>query len=456
MDSPATPSSPVTDLQRTRCERLGNQISELCAYIYAAEHRLLTLIREFDEQQGWEYLGFPNCASWLNFQCGIDMNTARERVRIAHALAKLPQVDRRFAEGAISYSKVRAISRVADAGNEDYFLAIAKHGTAYHVEKLVRKFRQASKLQDADEVSEPRPRRRLSYHYDPDGELVIKGRFPAEQGALIVKALEMALEKNVGEKKDAADSEEHKDESLSARRADALVEVAETYMNSEPVPNATADRYQVVVHVRADATEDPAPAAHSPHIDDGPDVSAETSRRLACDCSLLRIDENEGGEPLSVGRKTRSIPPAIRRALTLRDGGCRFPGCNHDRFVDGHHIVHWADGGETSLENLVLLCRHHHHLVHEGGFTCEKSRDGEIVFRDTRDVVLERFTEPLTLDKADLDAWLDREFFESNIDADTCKSHWHAGDRIDWDLAVSNLFLPPDVSAETSSDRLFR
>ncbi len=449
MDSPATPSSPVVDLQRERCEHLGNKISELCAYIYAAEHRLLTLIREFDEQKGWEYLGFPNCASWLNFKCGIDMNTARERVRVAHALAKLPKVDRRFAAGAISYSKVRAITRVADASNEDYFLMNARHGTAYHVEKLVRKFRQARKLQDADEHTDPRPNRRLSYHYDSDGELVIKGRFPAEQGALIIKALEMALEKSFGEK-------ENSDESISARRADALVDVAETYMSSEPVPNATADRYQVIVHVRADAAKDQALPERAPHIEDGPDVSAETSRRIACDCSLLRVDEDDGGEPLSIGRKTRSIPPAIRRALTLRDGGCRFPGCNHDRFVDGHHIVHWANGGETSLENLVLLCRHHHHLVHEGGFTCEKSEDGEIVFLDPREVVLEKFAEPITLDKGDFDAWLDREFFDMNIDADTCRSHWHAGDRMDWDLAVSNLFLPTDVSAETSGDRYFR
>ncbi len=449
MDSPATPPSPVVDLQHTRCERLGDEISELCAYIYSAEHRLLSLIREFDEEKGWEYLGFPNCASWLNFKCGIDMNTARERVRVAHSLAKLPKVDECFAKGAISYSKVRAISRVADASNEDYFLMIAKHGTAYHVEKLVRKFRQARKLQDADGDADPRPRRQLSYHYDADGELVIKGRFPAEQGALIIKALEMALEKSFGEKKNS-------DESISARRAGALIEVAETYMNSEPVPNATADRYQVVVHVSAGAAADQARAAHSPHIEEGPDVSAETSRRIACDCSLLRVDEDENGEPLSIGRKTRSIPPAIRRALTIRDGGCRFPGCTHDRFVDGHHIVHWANGGETSLDNLVLLCRHHHHLVHEGGFTCEKSEDGEIVFRDSREVVLKSFVEPLTLDKGDLDGWLDREFFDMNIDADTCRSQWHAGDRMDWDLAISNLFLPPEVSAETSSDCFHR
>ena len=90
------------------------------------------------------------------------------------------------------------------------------------------------------------------------------------------------------------------------------------------------------------------------------------------------------GEPLSVGRKTRAIPPAIMRALTTRDGGCRFPGCTHTRFADGHHIKHWADGGETSLSNLVLLCRHHHRLVHEGGFGCEVNNAGDVVFKSPR------------------------------------------------------------------------
>ena len=194
MKSAAETITPDTTLQRRRSERLGAKISELSSYIYAAEHRLLSLIREFDQQQGWEYAGFPSCAHWLNFKCGIDMNTARERVRVAHALEKLPKVDAEFANGAISYSKVRAITRIADASNEDYLLMIARHGTAYHVEKLVRKFRSAGKLQDPDSVQAIHDARQLKHYYDDDGCLVIKGCFPAEQGALIVKALEMAME----------------------------------------------------------------------------------------------------------------------------------------------------------------------------------------------------------------------------------------------------------------------
>ncbi|MCC5886006.1 MAG: DUF222 domain-containing protein [Gammaproteobacteria bacterium] len=108
-------------------------------------------------------------------------------------------------------------------------------------------------------------------------------------------------------------------------------------------------------------------------------LATETVRRIGCDAALVRVIESGDGEPLDVGRKTRVIPPAIRRALKRRDGGCRFPGCTHTRFVDGHHIVHWADGGETRLDNLVSVCRHHHRLLHEGGYSVVK-RDADFLF----------------------------------------------------------------------------
>ena len=109
-----------------------------------------------------------------------------------------------------------------------------------------------------------------------------------------------------------------------------------------------------------------------PAIEDGPVLAPETVRRLACDAGVVPILETGAGELLSIGRRTRTIAPALRRALKRRDAGCRFPGCTHTRFVDGHHIQHWADGGETSMENLVLLRRHHHRLIHEGGFSVQR------------------------------------------------------------------------------------
>ena len=154
----------------------------------------------------------------------------------------------------------------------------------------------------------------------------------------------------------------------------------------------------------------------------------------------MGIREDENGEPLSIGRRSRSIPLPMRRALRARDEGCRFPGCTNNRFVDGHHIKHWADGGETSLDNLALLCRHHHHLVHEGGFACEKTVDGEILFKDQRAQPLADWSVlPSITDHRNVQAWLDREFFEADIDSETCTAKWLAGERMDWDMAVAAL-----------------
>jgi len=392
-------------------EKLGAEITELCSYIYAAESRFLSLIREFDEKGYWAQQGLFSCAHWLNLKCGIGMNAAREKLRVAHALAELPKISERFDKGQLSFSKVRAITRIADASNEDYLLMIADHGTAHHVEKLVSKYRTAKRLQDVDIVRAQYNNREMTYYYDHDGCLVIKARLPAEQGALIVKALEMAMDvqfhdANVHPKgTSTAVTSETENEAevvpIAARRADALTDIAETYMNNNESSGSTADRYQVMVHVTAVTSS----------IEDGPGVSSETSRRIACDSSVVCIKEDENGEPLSIGRRSRSIPPPMRRALRSRDKGCRLPGCTHTRFVDGHHIKHWADGGETSLDNLVLLCRHHHHLVHEGGFACSKEKDGTITFKDQREQPLNQ-SPGLSGVAAndDVQQWIDREY----------------------------------------------
>jgi Domain of unknown function (DUF222)/HNH endonuclease len=347
---------------------------------------------------------------------------------------------------------VRAITRIADKSNEDYLLMIAEHGTAHHVEKLVSKYRTAKRLQDVDIVRAQYNNREMTHYYDHDGCLVIKARLPAEQGALIVKALEMAMDAQFHDTNDTAVNEplgpttdpesEAEPTPIAARRADALTEIAETYMNNNESSGSTADRYQVMVHVTAVTPEAVgAVPDRDSHIEDGPGVTAVTSRRIACDSSVVCIKEDEHGEPLSIGRRSRSIPPPMRRALRARDKGCRFPGCTNTRFVDGHHIQHWADGGETSLDNLVMLCRHHHHLVHEGGFACGKDKSGTISFKDQREQPLDQ-SPGLSGVAAndDVQQWIDREFFEADIDSETCSARWHAGERMDWQAAVSALF----------------
>ncbi len=463
-------------------EKLGAEITELCGYIYAATFRLLTLIREFDEKNYWGLPGLCSCAHWLNFKCGIGMHAAREKVRVAHALKNLPRISEAFRCGELSYSKVRAMTRIADAGNEDYLMMIARHGTAHHVEKLVSKYSRCKRLQDVENANKQHAKRELHCSFDDDGSMIIRGRLPAEQGALIMKALELAMDRagtSVGavarERTVGASSARDEDSDVAAEtserepfhcaRADALAEIAETYLNNQPSEASTADRYQVVVHVTAGTldrvqTDPPAGASSArdagsgvpaetsssnrdnfSHLEDGPHVPAETVRRIACDCSILRLVENEVGEPLSIGRKSRVIPPAIRRALRSRDDGCRFPGCTNTFYIDGHHIEHWANGGETSLANLVQLCRHHHRLVHEGGFDCEKDALGNVQFRNPQQRILGRYelSTPLP-DDATIENWMVSRMQDVEIDENTCVPNWMAGDTMDWDLAVGHLF----------------
>ncbi len=166
---------------------------------------------------------------------------------------------------------------------------------------------------------------------------------------------------------------------MPQQQADALALVAETALHHGIDPGAPGERYQVVVHVDAPVLAD-ADAPGQSVLDDGARVSAETSQRLACDASRVVMRHDPNGRILEVGARTRTIPPALRRALQHRDRGCRFPGCGR-RFGQGHHIHHWARGGPTKLSNLALLCRRHHRAVHEEGFQVERQPDGELSFR---------------------------------------------------------------------------
>jgi len=195
---------------------------------------------------------------------------------------------------------------------------------------------------------------------------------------VFLKALEAAMEALPAPENVAAETCLEPVQSRTARRADALVLMAEGFLASEQHALSGGDRQQIVVHVDAQTLRQDHPGRCE--LEEGPGIAAETARRLACDASRIVLIENEQGEPLNIGRKTRTIPPALRRALRSRDQGCRFPGCTHTRFVDGHHVQHWARGGKTRLSNLVSLCRFHHRRVHEGQVQVQLLDDGAIRF----------------------------------------------------------------------------
>jgi hypothetical protein len=421
---------------RAELEALETELIELAGHLNAGEHRFLTRLAEFDRREGWvDWGGTHSCAHWLQWKLGLSLGTAREKVRVARALEQLPQISAAMAQGRLSYCKVRALTRVAEPATESYLLDVALRATGHHVEKLVRGYRRAMEAEELSREAQQQATRSVHVHHDDDGSLVIRARLPAEAGELLLKALDTAVESQYRESVSAETSE--RSESLSQRRADALAILAESFLAHGSVALQGGERQQIVVHVDAETL------AHTHagrcELEDGPGVSAETCRRLACDASLVTIVEDGDGQPLNVGRKTRTIPPAIRRALRSRDRGCRFPGCTHTRFVDGHHVEHWAHGGETKLSNLVTLCRFHHRLVHEGGVRIEW--DAEHTFRFIRadGTAIEDVpagTSPPTTDWTRLPA-LNREH-ELEIDSGTAGTGWR-GEPMDYGWAVQAL-----------------
>jgi hypothetical protein len=448
-------------------DRLDEEIGELAAHISAATCRWLTLIAEVDRREGFTEWGFGSCSAWLAWRCSLGPAAARDHVRVARALRELPLVEAEFARGALTYSKVRALTRVAQDADEEELLSLARHATAAQLERLVRAYRGVIATEAGEE---PRRDDYVSWSWSEDGALEIHGRLPAAEGAVVVKALEAARDQlregaRAARDEDAAASAEAlvtEDAAASAEalvtedaatgapsNADALTLMAETLLANGARQGTGGERYQVVMHVDRAALGEEAPDGRC-EIEDGPGLAPETARRLACDASLITMLE-QNGSPLSVGRRTRTIPPAMRRALRSRDGGCRFPGCTQRRFVDAHHIQHWAQGGETKLANLVQLCWRHHHLLHEGGFSVECHGE-RLRFRRPNGHVVPpvpraRRGDHVTLVRQNRRRGVD-------VDADTCFP-LSAGERFDYGMAVDALLpsnsAPPPAGASAEA-----
>ncbi len=378
-----SPAVRATENATADMDRLGDEIAELSAHLDAATARLLDLIREFDARGGWN-TGFRSCAAWLSWRVGLDLGAARERVRVARALGTLPLFAEALARGELSYAKIRALTRVATPETEAPLLAVGRAGTAAHVERIVRGWRQVDRQAEAREAARRHASRALHVYQDEDGMVILRGRLEPEVGALLMQALAAARETlyqraRADDAGTGAADVSAETPTMAQQQADALALLAETALHHGLDPGAPGERYQIVVHVDAPALADPDQAGQSV-LEDGARVSAETSRRLACDASRVVMRHDEDGRLLEIGARTRTIPPALRRALHHRDRGCRFPGCGV-RFGQGHHLRHWAQGGPTTLSNLALLCRRHHRGVHEEGYEVARGPDGALQFR---------------------------------------------------------------------------
>ena len=344
-------------------ERLEAQICALAARLAMDECQWLLLIAEFDRRDAYAVWECRSTAYWLSWHCGLSIGAGRERVRVARALEDLPLIRTAFARGELTYSKVRAITRVATAGTEESLHNIAMAATAAQLERICSAYRSADRGPEPhDEQVE---RQSLHTWHDDHGMTRLMADIVPEDGALVEAAIAAARE----QLRDTTDTSGVSAETHS--RVDGLVEMARSYLSDSPVPPNVERRHLVALVDVGDLTvkSDLGFDANGRCTLNGQRLTPEVARELGLNAAMTTILLDHHALPLSVGRRSRTATKAQRLALEIRDGGhCRFPGCP-SRFVDAHHIIEWENLGLTDLDNLVLLCRPHHRRIHHGGYS---------------------------------------------------------------------------------------
>ena len=406
-----TGEEPTNDWTRARDERvaalqgLEREIVTAAARVAASTQRLLTALRAFDEQRGWEIHERKSTADWLSWRAGMSLGVAREHVRVARALGRLPRIDEALRTARISYSKARALTRVATPENESELLITARCATAHQLEKACRNFRHVSL-----EQVERKPRvtraeaRKLRFRDRDDGYVDATFTLPPVEADELRTSLDATLDhvralaaaaaraaEASGPEADSAapligEPRSPEEEQPPFNRVDALLLICRSFAEHPDLALSARQRCELFVEVQRETLSgtSAAPAL----LADGTALSPETARRLACDTAIVPFEREGDGTIRAIGGRSRTVPSSLARALRLRDRHCRFPGCASILSLDAHHVVHWARGGPTEMGNLVRLCAFHHWCMHEGGCTAAEE-EGRLVFRNSRGEVIE-------------------------------------------------------------------
>ncbi|HEX7355740.1 MAG TPA: DUF222 domain-containing protein [Mycobacteriales bacterium] len=416
--------------------------------------------------------GVRSCAQWLSWRCGLSRSTARDQLRVAHALEDLPVLRATFGRGELSYSKVRALVRVATPESEADLVDVATGCTANQLDRLCSGLARA---RSNEEVLEQAERARFTATWEPDGMLRFSGRLSAEDGAVLLAALSAQHAPAVTDPPaesvsaetpaavddvvpaPAADQVGHADgptpdpaQRAAESDAAALVVLARHALANPPDAVSSAP-VRLVVHTvtapqrtgnESASAETPAAAPADPPtigvLDAGPGIpllpiGPDTLRRLACEALVEPATHADDDRPPRTQHRFATVRQ--RRALLRRDGGCAFPGCPRRRGLHAHHRLPWSEGGATAMHNLVLACEHHHRLLHEGGWHLRPNDNNcshtWIATGPTGQIVP---TAPPTEGAAeDLPA-----AHPSDVGGDTVTGHWR-GERLDLDYAVGVL-----------------
>ncbi|HEU4529006.1 MAG TPA: DUF222 domain-containing protein [Actinomycetota bacterium] len=361
----ATDELRAQDLRSLADDELAADLDEIERAVRVLEAERARRLAEFERRGAQQDDGFLSVSAWLVARHRLAPSTAARRVRVARAMASMPRSAEASSAGELSEAPVGLLASAREshpeafARTEEALVQAARTLPISSLRSVVAYWRQAQDLAEAQADEDERyGRRRLHVSPTLSGMVRVDGDLDPEGGQMLLTALRAVM-----------DADAHAQRGLefrtpAQRRADALGEICRAWMDSGDRPVVLGERPHVLVTLDLEALE--GRAGRSELADVGP-VTPETARRLACDARVSRIITDGGSQPLDVGRSSRVIPPALRRAVIVRDGGCRFPGCGRPpSWCDAHHVRHWADGGRTALDNLVLLCRPHHRAVHRG------------------------------------------------------------------------------------------
>jgi hypothetical protein len=404
---------PDPSLQHADDVEVEAAVCDLAGQLAALTCRWLTWVAELVVRDIWSAQGAATPAAWLSWKVGLAPSTAREQVRVALRLRELPAIRDAFASGRLSYSKVRALTRVAVPALEPLLLRWADAATASELERIASAFRSTRRAADALDEDDRRYRWRERHLDEELTEITL--RLPTEEALELRQRLERRvavaatvasgggsrLEAPASTSPDAeasggpdgappaasgsdGDGGTHGEDEVVhlASAAELVGELVSVVLSTDPhtvADTSGLDRHTLVLQVSADdlaAVAPDTPADEPVAVGDGRGrvrtMGRSTLRRLACEAGVVLVGTGRDGTPMDVGRRQRRLTAALRRALRLRDRGrCTFPGCDATRHLHAHHVEHWADGGSTDLANLVLLCSRHHRHVHAGTWRIE-------------------------------------------------------------------------------------
>ena len=353
------------DLALAGDEELVADLDELERASRAIEAERCRRLAELERRGAFAREGFLSLTAWVIARHRVPASSATRRVRLARTLERMPLVAASLASGEIDpaaaglLASARETCPEAFAELEGVLVEAARALGLADLRRVVERFRQAADAERAG-LAEDRRYARRGLYVSPtlDGMVRVDGDLDAETGQALISSLRAVMD---AEARGRAEPDRR---TPAQRRADALGEICRAWLDRSDRPAVAGERPHVVVTVDLDALRGLPGAAE---LEDAGPITPEAARRLACDARVSRVIVGPGSRPLEVGRASRVVPPALRRALVVRDRGCRFPGCGRPPgWCDAHHVVHWADGGETGLGNLVLLCRPHHRLIHRG------------------------------------------------------------------------------------------